>query len=87
MKRDEFLKFVEAFVALRKKVDDETALTMIHIFPTLKGEGKLIEAGTRINYYGDMYRARADLWDLPENIPTMAPDLWELVTSRKEVNE
>lgn len=57
-------------------VDDETALSSVELFPTLKGVGELVKAGTRINWNGKIYRASVDLWDTPENTPDTAPTLW-----------
>lgn len=76
-------------VASRKLVDDKTA----SIAPELYGrmtyderepdeEIPLIEHGTRINWNGTLKRAAVDLWDIKENNPDNAPDLWEDILYR-----
>jgi hypothetical protein len=45
-------------------------------------DGKLIPAGTRINWGGILKRAAVDLWDIEENNPDNAPELWEDVLYR-----
>ena len=84
MKRKDFMKFLEAFKQLRENIDDETALTIVKFYPTLKGEGQLIKAGSRYNVNGLLYRAIDDLWDITDNHPENAPELWELITEEKE---
>lgn len=49
---------------------------------TMHYDGKLIPAGTRINWYGVLKRAAVDLWDIEENNPDNAPTLWEDVLYR-----
>jgi hypothetical protein len=44
--------------------------------------GKLIKAGTRINWNGTVMRAATDLWDTEENNPQNAPTLWEEINYR-----
>ena len=56
--------------------DDKTASTASELFPTLKANGALISAGTRINYNGILKKATVDLWDRPEYSPENAPSLW-----------
>lgn len=58
-------------------LDDQTASTAAALFPRLKQEGKLIAAGTRINWKGTVKKAAADLWDTVENDPDNAPSLWQ----------
>lgn len=59
---------------------DKAALFVPSLFPTLKGKGALVKAGTRINHNGTLYRANNDIWDYVENNPFNAPTLWEVVT-------
>ncbi len=47
------------------------------LFPRLKQDGSLVEAGKHINWGGIIKRARNALWDTPENDPDHAPTLWE----------
>lgn len=66
-----------AILALLPFLDDITACDIVELFPTLKENGKLILAGTRINWKGSLKRASVDLWDTTENNPDNAPTLWE----------
>ena len=63
-------------------LDDATASTAPELFPRLKGDGKLIKAGTRVCWGGVLKRAAVDLWDNAENTPDAAPTLWEDVLYR-----
>lgn len=56
---------------------DADASTAAELFPRLKGDGSLVENGTRINWNGTIKRAAVDLWDTTENNPDNAPTLWE----------
>ena len=56
---------------------DADASTAAELFPRLKGDGSLVENGTRINWNGTIKRASVDLWDRTENNPENAPTLWE----------
>ena len=76
----------EAAVA-PEALTDKAALFAPSIFPTLKGNGALIKAGTRVNYNGTLYRASNDLWDYTENNPFNAPTLWEEVTYKEGIRE
>lgn len=57
--------------------DDRTASVAPELYDLLKGNGDLIKAGTRINWYGTLKRAAVDLWDTEQNTPDNAPTLWE----------
>lgn len=57
-------------------LDDQAASMGAELYPTLKGDGSLISAGTRINWRGVVKKAAADLWDYPQNNPDNAPTLW-----------
>ena len=63
-------------------LDDATASTAPELFPSLKGDGSLVKAGTRICWGGKLMRAAVDLWDNAENTPDAAPTLWEDVLYR-----
>lgn len=67
---------------LTAEIDDATASTVIALYPTMKYTGSLIIAGTRINWNGVLKRAAADLWDLENNNPDNAVDLWEDINYR-----
>lgn len=66
-------------------IDDATASRMAEYFPTLTGDGALIESGTRINWYGVVKRAAVDLWDNQESTPDAAPALWEGIAYKNGV--
>ena len=68
--------------AAAASLDDKTASTAPALFRILKQDGKLISAGTRINWGGTLKRASVDLWDTPENNPDNAPTLWEDINYR-----
>ena len=74
---DEARAYRKAILAAVPNLDDKTASTSVSLFPRLKEDGSLIEAGTRINWNGTLKRAAVDLWDTPENNPDNAPSLWE----------
>lgn len=57
-------------------VPDKEASGCVDLYPTLKQDGKLIRAGTRINWGGWLKQATVDLWDTEENDPDHAPTLW-----------
>ena len=57
-------------------VPDKDASGCVDLYPTLKQGGKLIKAGTRINWGGWLKQATVDLWDTEENDPDHAPGLW-----------
>ena len=56
--------------------DDATASRAVEFHPTLKEDGSLVSAGTRINWKGTLKRAAVDLWDTADNNPDNAPTLW-----------
>lgn len=66
-------------------LSDQTASTAPLMFSGLVGDGRLVKAGTRINWGGVVKRAAVDLWDTPENTPEAAPNLWEDLLYREGV--
>lgn len=56
---------------------DADASNSVLLYPTLKSDGSLIKADTRINWNGTLKRAAVDLWDTAENTPDVATDIWE----------
>ena len=66
-----------AMDAAGAQLDDAAASKSVLIYPTLQYNGALIEAGTRINWNGRLKRAAVDLWDIAENTPDVATDIWE----------
>lgn len=57
-------------------LSDKTASTAPQMFDSMKFDGSLIKAGTRINWNGVVKKAAVDLWDTKENTPDVAPTLW-----------
>jgi hypothetical protein len=82
MTRKEAEALVQALVTLREGADDAVASLSVGAYPTLKADGTLIKAGTRINWHGQIKRAAVDLWDMAENNPDNAPALWEDISYR-----
>lgn len=83
MKRSEATALIQALVAMREDATDALASKAIPLYPTLKQNGALVPAGTRINWNGQLKRAAADLWDTVENNPDNAPVLWEDINYRE----
>ena len=63
-------------------LDDQTASTAPTLLRRLRQDGKLVSAGTRINWGGTIKRAAVDLWDTTDNTPGAAPTLWEDIDYR-----
>lgn len=61
-------------------LSDKTAVTVAWIYPTMKYNNETIEAGTRINFNGDLKRAISSIEDIEDNSFFNNPDLWEDVT-------
>lgn len=85
MKREQAEAIVAALVAMRESAGDALASCHAAVYPTLKGNGELVKAGTRINWNGSIRRAAVDLWDTAENSPEKAADLWEEIPYRNGV--
>lgn len=77
MKLNEARKLREIIHTAAISLEDKDASQAAVLFPRLKQDGSLVKAGTRINWYGVVKRAAADLWDTAENTPDAAPTLWE----------
>ena len=73
----EAVQLRSAIETAAQSLDDNTAAEVVSLFPTLKGDGSLIRAGTRIQWAGKVIRARVDLWDRTDHSPENAPTLWE----------
>lgn len=80
--RREAEDFISSFLALRDGATDALASTAISVYPTLKEDGELVKAGTRINWKDGIKRAAVDLWDTAENNPENSPSLWEDIEYR-----
>lgn len=73
----EAVQLRSAIETAAQSLDDNTAAEVVSLFPTLKGDGSLIRAGTRIQWNGKVIRALVDLWDREDHSPENAPTLWE----------
>lgn len=58
-------------------LDDQDASNAPTLLRGMRYDGALIASGTRINWRGTVKRAAVDLWDMEENDPDHAPELWE----------
>ena len=58
-------------------LDEKTVSTAPELCRSLKQDGKLVSAGTRINWNGQVKKAAVDLWDNEANDPDHASNLWE----------
>lgn len=63
-------------------MDDKTVSEAAMLLPSLRRDGSLVKAGTRINWGGTIKRAAVDLWDTAGNTPDTAPTLWEDIDYR-----
>ena len=77
MKRSKAIALRRAILAGSVSLSDAIASTAPELFPRLKEDGSLVEAGTRICHGGKVLVAAADLWDTAENSPDKAPTLYE----------
>ena len=82
MTRAEALRLRAIVEQAAESLDDQTASTAPALLRKLKQDGKLVSAGTRINWGGTIKRAAVDLWDTAGNTPDAAPALWEDIDYR-----
>lgn len=82
MTRAEALRLRAIVEQAAESLDDQTVSTAPTLLRKLKQDGKLVSAGTRINWGGTVKRAAVDLWDTAENTPDAAPTLWEDIDYR-----
>ena len=73
----EAVQLRSAIETAAQSLDDNTAAEVVSLFPTLKQDGSLIKAGTRIQWGGKVVRAMVDLWDMEIYDPEHAPTIWE----------
>lgn len=83
MKRSEAMRLRAILEQASASLPDKEASEAAVLFPRLKLDGALIKVGTRINWYGVVKRAAADLWDTEANNPDNAPTLWEDIAYRQ----
>lgn len=82
MTRAEALRLRGIVEQAAESLDDQTVSTAPALLRQLRQDGKLVSAGTRINWGGTVKRAAVDLWDTAENTPDAAPTLWEDIDYR-----
>lgn len=82
MTRDEALRLRAQVEAGAAALPDMEASVEPTLSRTMRYDGNLIPAGTRINWGGVLKRAAVDLWDNAESNPDNALDLWENVLYR-----
>ena len=82
MTRNEALRLRAIVEQAAESLDDQTVSTAPTLLRKLKQDGKLVSAGTRINWGGTVKRAAVDLWDTAGNTPDAAPTLWEDIDYR-----
>ena len=81
-KARELRKMIEKAAASLPDKDASEAVELSRGFPN---DGSLIDAGTRINWRGQLYRAAVSLWATEQNDPDHAPTLWERVMYRRGI--
>ena len=57
-------------------LDEKTISEAPELCRTLKQDGSLVRAGTRINWNGTIKKAAVDIWGTEANDPDHAPSLW-----------
>lgn len=63
-------------------LDEKTISEAPELCRTLKQDGSLVRAGTRINWNGTIKKAAVDLWDTEVNDPDHASSLWADIAYR-----
>lgn len=63
-------------------LDEKTISEAPEFCRSLKQDGSLVRAGTRINWNGTIKKAAVDLWDTEVNDPDHAPSLWADIAYR-----
>ena len=63
-------------------IDEKTISEAPELCRTLKQDGSLVRAGTRINWNGTIKKAAVDIWDAEANDPDHAPSLWADIAYR-----
>lgn len=76
MKLSKLIKLRDMMHKAATSLDDADASMSAELFPKLKYDGSLVEAGTRINWKGKVKKNGAALWDTEQNDPDHAPTLW-----------
>ena len=66
----------------RAEMSDAEASKTPALYPVMLYDGRLIKAGTRINWLGQLKRAATDLWDRKDQDPDNHPNGWEDINYR-----
>lgn len=82
MKRSHALMLRAMIEKAAASLDDKDASEAVELSRGFPNDGRLIDAGTRINWKGALYRAAVSLWATEQNDPDHAPTLWEKVLYR-----
>ena len=82
MTRKEALRLRAIVEQAAAALPDKEASEGSSLFPSLKQDGALVRAGTRINWKGTIKKAAVDLWDTDANNPDNAPTLWNDILYR-----
>lgn len=70
---------------MRDNATDAQASLAPMAYRSLKMDGSLVRAGTRVAHKGELYRARVDLYDTDENTPDAVPSLWDKVMYKRGI--
>ena len=76
MTRREAYKMRNIIETAAASLSDKMASEAPTLFRSMKYDGKLIQAGTRIQWNGMVKVAAVDLWDTEQNNPDNATTLW-----------
>lgn len=74
--REEEEKGLEALRTLVADLPDELAIKHIAHIPGMRYDGKAIPKGARINWNGQLLRAKRELLDVAEMAPSVHPEFW-----------
>ena len=85
MTRKEAHSFIADLMAMREGATDQLASIAPSVYPTLKQDGSLIQAGTRIYHNGEVIKAAVALYDTETNSPENAPNLWATLEYREGI--
>lgn len=77
MTRARAIQLRAAIERAAQALDEKTVSAAPELCRSLKQDGSLVRAGTRINWNGQVKKAAVDLWDNPDSTPDTAPTLWE----------
>jgi hypothetical protein len=81
------LQIRKLMIQSAQTLDDIEASSLPEAFPSLKGDGEAIPAGTRINWKGKIRKAKLDLVDINESNPDNSPEKWEIVSYKNGLRD